>query len=57
MEIFIQANIPEVSKSEMLKKLASQHEIEIERNKEWCEQRIIWHNGQIVRYEKLESYQ
>lgn len=57
MGIVIIQNIEAEPKTETLKRLARQHEIEIESNLEWCEQRIIWHNGKIVRYEKLESYQ
>jgi hypothetical protein len=44
-------------KTELLLKLAEQHQAEIKCNKEYCEQRIIWQNGEIVRYEKLEKFQ
>ena len=46
-----------ISKSETLKKLERQHEIEIEDNNEWCEQRIVWQDGKIIHYEKREKYQ
>jgi hypothetical protein len=45
-----------IPKSEMLKRLARQHETEIEDRSEWCEQRIVWQKGKIVRYEKLERF-
>ena len=55
MDVIIE--IPnEIPKSELLKKLARQHEIEIESRSEWCEQRIVWQGGKIVMYEKIERY-
>ena len=53
MDILIDVKL----KTELLLKLAEQHQAEIQSNKEYCEQRIIWQNGVIVRYEKVEKYQ
>ena len=49
--------IEQIPKAELFRRLIQQHEIEIQANKEWCEQTIIWQNGCIVRYEKKEKYQ
>ena len=48
--------IEKLTKTELLKRLIEQHQSEIECNNEWCEQRIIWQDGKIVSYEKLEKY-
>jgi hypothetical protein len=45
------------TKTELLKKIIEQHQIEIKDRKEWVEQVIIWQDGVIVRYEKKEKYQ
>ena len=54
MEVVIQQNGH--TKSDILKLLQRQHEAEIESRSEWCEQRIVWQDGKIVAYEKLEKY-
>jgi hypothetical protein len=57
MDIVVEfPDYPPIPKSEMFKRLARQHEIEIEAGAEWCEQRIVWQKGKVVRYEKLERF-
>jgi len=46
----------ELTKSELLEKLAEQHKDEIKCNNESCEQVITWQDGEIVYYKKIEKY-